>query len=54
MISVLAVVSMILLTVAAAAVFIVRGRRRDLTVSYLDNVSVSRQWLMQHQADDRS
>lgn len=54
MISVLAVVSMILLTVAAAAVFIVRGRRRDLNVSYLDNASVSRQWLMQHQADDHS
>jgi hypothetical protein len=53
MISVLAVVSMLLLTAAAAA-YLLRGRRRHLPVSYLENVSVSRQWLMQHQADDRS
>lgn len=53
MVSVLAVVSMLCLTIAAAA-YLRRGRRRDLTVSYLDNASVSRQWLMQHQADDHS
>lgn len=53
MVSVIAVVSLLCFTIAAAA-FLLRGRRRDITVSYLDNVSVSRQWLMQHQADDRS
>lgn len=53
MISVVAIVSALLLTIAAAAYF-VRARRRHLSVSYLDNVSVSRQWLMQHQADDHS
>ncbi len=53
MVSVIVVVSMICFTAAAAA-FLLRGRRRNATPSYLDNVSVSRQWLMQHQADDRS
>lgn len=29
-------------------------RRRRGAFSALDHISVSRQWLMQHQADDRS
>ncbi|MGE0594711.1 MAG: hypothetical protein AB7H96_25185 [Vicinamibacterales bacterium] len=29
-------------------------RRRRVPFSALDRISVSRQWLMQHQADDRS
>ena len=53
MVSVIAVVSMLFLT-AAAVSLLRRGRRRNGNVSHLENVSVSRQWLMQHQADDRS
>jgi hypothetical protein len=51
MVSIIAVISMVCVSIIAVAYFL-RGRKR--VVSYLDNVSVSRQWLMQHQADDRS
>lgn len=53
MVSILAVVSMLCLTVAAAAL-VLRARRRNIAVPYLENASVSRQWLMQHQSDDCS
>lgn len=36
----------------ASLAAIVRLRRRRIGVSGLDNVSVSRQWLLQHQSDD--
>jgi len=36
------------------ATYVIRVRKRGVSISYLENVSVSRQWLMQHQADDRS
>lgn len=33
---------------------VIRVRRRRLGFSGLDNISVSRQWLIQHQTDERS
>ena len=41
-----------LLCVALGVARLVRRRRGAF--SALDHISVSRQWLMQHQADDRS
>jgi hypothetical protein len=51
MFSLIAIASLVCLAVGAAVLII---RRRRVGFSGLDNVSVSRQWLMQHQADDRS
>lgn len=53
MVSIILVISMICVSVVAAAYYF-RARKRAVGISYLENVSVSRQWLMQHQADDRS
>lgn len=53
MVSIIAVISMVCLSIFAAA-YLLRARRRGVSISHLENVSVSRQWLMQHQADDRS
>lgn len=51
MVSIIAVISTVCLSILVVAYFR-RGRKR--VVSYLENVTVSRQWLMEHQADDRS
>jgi hypothetical protein len=51
MISVLAIASGLFLVCAAAVLLM---RRRRIGVSGLENVSVSRQWLIEHQADDCS
>jgi len=51
MVSVITITSLLCLALAAAALVI---RRRRMGFSGPDNSSVSRQWLMQHQADDRS
>lgn len=37
----------------ASLAAVVRLRRRRVGVNGLDNVSVSRQWLVQHQSDER-
>jgi hypothetical protein len=42
------------LILSLAAFFLWRGTRRVSTISDLKNVTVSRQWLMEHQGDDRS
>ena len=43
------------LVVAAIATLIVwRGTRKNDAMGYLKGVAVSRQWLMQHQGEDRS
>ena len=52
MAGIIAVVSMV--CVFLVATYVIRARKRGVNISYLENVSVSRQWLMQHQADDRS
>jgi hypothetical protein len=51
MVSVIAIASGFLLLCAAAIVLM---RRRRVGFSALDNASVSRQWLAEHQADDHS
>ena len=51
MVSVITIASLLCLVFGAAVLLV---RRRRMGFSGLDNVSVSRQWLMQHQADDRS
>lgn len=51
MASVIAIASGLCLLCAAAFLLM---RRRRVGFSGLDNVSVSRQWLIEHQADDRS
>jgi hypothetical protein len=52
MVSVIAIASGLCLLCAAAVVLLMRRRR--IGFSGLDNASVSRQWLIEHQADDRS
>jgi hypothetical protein len=51
MISVIVIASGLGLLCAAAVLLM---RRRRVGFSGLDNVSVSRQWLIEHQADDPS
>jgi hypothetical protein len=51
MVSVITVASLLCL---ALGVGVLLMRRRRVGFSGLENVSVSRRWLMQHQADDRS
>ena len=51
MVSVITIASLFCLALAAAALLVLR-RRTGFTGP--DNISVSRQWLIQHQADDRS
>ena len=51
MVSVIAIASLFCIAVAAAIRFV---RRRRVGFSGLDNISVSRQWLIEHQTDDRS
>jgi hypothetical protein len=51
MVSVIAIASGLCLFCAAALVL---TRRRRVSFSGLDNIRVSRQWLIQHQADDHS
>jgi hypothetical protein len=51
MVSVITIASLFCLAFAGAVLFL---WRRRVGVSGLDNISVSRQWLIQHQADDRS
>lgn len=51
MVSVITIASLFCLAFAAAVLFV---WRRRIGFSGLDNISVSRQWLIQHQADDRS
>ncbi len=48
----LALVTGLILSLAAFLIW--RGARRVSTFSSLKNVTVSRQWLMEHQGDDRS
>jgi len=50
MVSIIAIASVLCLAVAGAFVFM---RRRRVGFSRLENATVSRQWLMQHQGDDR-
>lgn len=52
MVTIIAAVSMVCLTMIAAALALRVRRSRDLDLSCLHNASVSRQWLVQHQADD--
>jgi hypothetical protein len=51
MVSVVALGSLLCLAIAAAALLF---RQRRVGVNGLDNVTVSRQWLAQHRADDHS
>jgi len=51
MVTVITIASVFCLALAAAALLFFRRR---MGFNGPDNVSVSRQWLMQHQADDRS
>ena len=51
MVSVIAIASLFCIAVAAAIRFL---RRRRVGFGGLDNISVSRQWLIEHQTDDRS
>jgi len=51
MVSVITIASLFCIAVAAAALLVWRKR---VGFTGLDNISVSRRWLMQHQADDRS
>jgi len=53
MVSVITIASLFCLALAAAALLVLR-RRTGFGFTGPDNISVSRQWLMQHQADDRS
>ncbi|MGE3517393.1 MAG: hypothetical protein AB7J63_00430 [Vicinamibacterales bacterium] len=50
--SIIAAISMACLTVVAGAFALRMRRPRNFGISYLEKVSVSRQWLVQHQADD--
>jgi hypothetical protein len=52
MVSTIAVVAVLIATVLAS-IAIWRTARRPLTVGDLKDISVSRQWLQQHQGDDR-
>jgi hypothetical protein len=56
MVSTIAVVAVLVATVLAslASLAIWRNTRRPLTVGDIKDISVSRQWLQQHQGDDRS
>ena len=51
MVSVITIASLFCLALAAAALLALRKR---MGFNGPDNISVSRQWLMEHQADDRS
>ena len=51
MVSVITIASLFCFALAAAVLFVLRRR---MGFSGPDNISVSRQWLIQHQADDRS
>jgi hypothetical protein len=51
MVNVITISSLVCL---AAGVALLVARRRRGGFKGLDNVSVSRQWLVQHQTDDRS
>ena len=51
MAGVITIASLSLLAIAAAIILL---RKRRVGFSGLDNVSVSREWLMHHQADDHS
>ena len=53
MVSTIAVIGVLLATVLAS-IAIWRAARRPLSVGDLKDISVSRQWLLQHQGDDRS
>jgi hypothetical protein len=53
MVSTIAVIGVLLATVLAC-IAIWRAARRPLSVGDLKDISVSRQWLLQHQGDDRS
>jgi hypothetical protein len=50
MVSIIAIASILCLAVGGAFLLL---RRRRVGFSGLDNATVSRQWLMQHQTDDR-
>jgi hypothetical protein len=52
MLSAIAIASFVFCVAFGAAVVLMRRRR--VGFSSLENVSVSRQWLIQHQGDDRS
>jgi hypothetical protein len=52
MASTITILSAVVLTILAAVVVWI-GRRRPSTVGPLKDVTVSRQWLIQHQTDDR-
>ena len=51
MVSVITIASLFCLALAAAVLY---ARRKRMGFNGPDNISVSRQWLMHHQADDRS
>ena len=51
MVSVIAIAALFCIVLAAAARFVLRRRGG---FGGLDNISVSRQWLIRHQTDDRS
>ena len=46
------IVGAVLVIMAAFALW--RGARKSDNTTYLKNAAVSRQWLMQHQGEDRS
>jgi len=51
MVSVITIASLFCIALAAAVLFVWRKR---VGFTGPDNISVSRRWLIQHQADDRS
>jgi len=51
MFSIIGIASLLCLAIAAAVLLF---RRRRVGFTGLDNATVSRQWLMEHQTDDRS
>ena len=51
--STLAIIAGLVLAVVASIV-VWRSNRKPAPLSYLKNAAVSRQWLMEHQSEDRS
>jgi hypothetical protein len=52
MVATIAILGVLLATVLASIV-VWRTTRRPVTVGHLKNISVSRQWLLRHEGDDR-
>lgn len=49
-----AIIAGVALAVVAALAIWRSGRKPDAMATYLKNAAVSRQWLMEHQGEDRS